>query len=113
VNDDSVRVWTRTIIVRDESDDEPCSINTINQQANKEFYQSFLVDGRYKGRYESVLPVVGGGWQIQRQIQLLKADTKADTTSDRPCEKRAFWPNLADTEANGERKTDRVAVSAQ
>jgi hypothetical protein len=74
VNDDSVWVWTRTITVR-ESVDEPCSINIINGQASKEFCQSFVVDGRYKGRYKSVLPVVRGRWQIQRQIRLLKADT--------------------------------------
>jgi hypothetical protein len=65
MNDDSVRVWIRTITVR-ESDDEPCLINIINGQANKEFCQSFVVDGRYKRRYESVLPVVRGRWQIQR-----------------------------------------------
>jgi hypothetical protein len=53
----------------------PVLINIINGQANKEFCQSFVVDGRYKGRYESVLPVVRGRWQIQRQIRLLKADT--------------------------------------
>jgi hypothetical protein len=74
VNDDYVRVWTRTITVR-ESDDEPCSVNIINGQAIKEFCQSYVVDGRYKGRYESVLPVVRGRWQIQRHIRLLKADT--------------------------------------
>jgi hypothetical protein len=74
VNDDSVRVWIRTITVC-ESDDEPCSINIINGQASKEFCQSSVVDGRYKGRYESVLPVVCGRWQIQRQIRLLKAET--------------------------------------
>jgi hypothetical protein len=55
VNDDSVRVWTWTITVP-ENDDEPCSINIINGQASQEFCQSFVVDGRYKGRYESVLP---------------------------------------------------------
>jgi hypothetical protein len=58
----------------------------------KMFRQLFVVDGRYKGRYACYRQIRR---QIQHPIGLVK--------------KRAFWPNLADTEADGERKTYRVA----
>jgi hypothetical protein len=40
----------------------------MNKQANKVFCQLFMVDGRYKDRHKSVLPVVHGRCQIQKGI---------------------------------------------